>query len=108
MFGILFSILTHLNAKNLRVCRCAGFIHTACSCFLQYAHACREAPRRSLRRKEIIFIYERCKIKKCCFFFLFFFSLCFIGNIYVQKLYSYALFSGDDKFFLEKTKCVGL
>lgn len=76
---ILFSILTNLNAKNLRVCRCAGFIRTACPCFLQYAHACREAP---CRRKEIIFIYECCKIKKVLFFsFLFlsfFFRLCFI------------------------------
>lgn len=27
---ILFSILILLNAKNFRVCRCAGFIHTAC------------------------------------------------------------------------------
>ncbi len=90
---ILFSILTHLNAKILRVCRRAGFIHTACSCSLQYGHACREAPRRSSRKEIIIFIYERCK--KCCFLF---FLVCFIGNIYVQKLLS-ALFSGDDKVF---------
>ncbi len=83
---ILFSILTQLNAKILRVCRRAGFIHTACSCSLQYGHACRGS-KTEIEKRDYYFYMNVVKS-------VFFFCLCFIGNIYVQKLYYLPVFRG--------------